>query len=138
MNKYLYTCQYCSKEYKPNRRYKQRFCSNSCRVNSFNRNKLKVPIIKSNVENETKQPLKIDAMSFAGVGNAAAGSLAVQLATNFLTPKENKPATKGDLQNLTKTLQQRYHPVFNMPLRHDGAKPFYDIETQTIVYKLIY
>ncbi len=40
MPDYLYTCHYCGIKYKPNRRNKQLYCSNSCRVNAFNiRNK---------------------------------------------------------------------------------------------------
>jgi hypothetical protein len=89
-------------------------------------------------EFEKKEPIQIEKMSLAGAANAAAGVIAVNIVTSLFTPEENKPITKKDLQNLTKTLQKRYHPVLNIPLRHDGAKPFYDIENQTIVYRLIY
>ena len=136
MDKYLYTCQYCGKEYKPNRRHKQRFCSNSCRVNSFNRNNKKNLIVKTNTETEIKKPVKIDAMSWSGVGNAAAGVLAVNMVSNLLTKNENKPATKKDLENLKNSLKARYQPVLNMSSRFDGAKPFYDLKTQNIIYSL--
>ena len=35
MENYLYVCEYCSKQYKPNRRKTQRYCSNSCRTRAF-------------------------------------------------------------------------------------------------------
>ncbi|MEM8521309.1 hypothetical protein [Flavobacterium sp. PL12] len=136
MDKYLYTCHYCAKEYKPNRRHKQRFCSNSCRVNSFNRNIKKNLIVKKDTETEIKKPIKIDAMSWSGVGNAAAGALAVNMVSSLLTKNENKPATKKDLEDLKNSLKVRYQPILNMPFRYDGAKPFYDLKTQNIIYSL--
>ena len=39
MENYLYTCAYCGKQYKPRRRRKQKYCSNSCRTNAFNAKK---------------------------------------------------------------------------------------------------
>lgn len=133
MDTFLYKCQYCGKEYKPNRRYKQKFCSASCRANSFNRNKKPKLALMPNKEINTK-PLQIEKMSWSGAGNAAAGTLAVNLATKLFTSQENKPATKGDLKNLLTTLKQRHQPIKGIPLRSDGAKPFYDMQTQTIVY----
>ena len=133
MDNYLYKCLYCGKEYKPNRRKKQKYCSNSCRTRAFvTRNNKGLGLIKK--DSEKKEPIKIEKMSIAGVANSAAGALAIQLATNLFTSEENKPATKKDLQNLTKSLQQRYHPILNIPPRNDGARPFYDLEAQTIVY----
>ena len=73
-------------------------------------------------------------MSMAGVGNAAAGLLAVNVFTNLLTSEENKPATKKDLQNLAHNLKQRYYLIINAPESLDGTKPYYDMETKTIVY----
>ena len=73
-------------------------------------------------------------MSFAGVGNAAVGALAVNLATNLLTKEENKPATKKDLKNLMSSLKQRYYPILNIPIRSDGAKAYYDMETKNFIY----
>jgi hypothetical protein len=70
----------------------------------------------------------------AGVGNAAIGSLAIQLATNLFTSEDDKPATKKDLTNLIVNLKERYHTVKNIPIRNDGAIPNYDLQTQTIVY----
>lgn len=134
MDKFLYTCQYCGKEYIPNRRHKQRFCSNSCRVNSFNRNRNNNLIVKPDLENKIVKPLKIEKISMAGVGNAAIGSLAIQLATNLFTSEDDKPATKKDLTNLIVNLKERYHTVKNIPIRNDGAIPNYDLQTQTIVY----
>ena len=84
--------------------------------------------------NEGFTPLKIEKMSIAGVGNAAAGTLAVNAITSLLTKEANKPATKGDMKDLLANLKQRYHPVKNLGIRSDGTKPFYDSHTQTIVY----
>ena len=133
MESYLYTCQYCSKDYKPNRRKKQKYCSNSCRVRAFkirNTKDRNLPV----KEDEKSKKLKIEKMSFAGVGNAAVGTLAVNLATNLFTNEENKPATKKDLKNLVSSLKQRYYPILNIPIRRDGAKAYYDMETKSFIY----
>jgi hypothetical protein len=85
---------------------------------------------------ESKKPEKtrIDKMSLAGVGNAAAGTLAVNLATTLFTREENKPATKKDLLEVKNLLLTRYHAVLNMPSQSNGGKPFYDFDTKQIVY----
>jgi hypothetical protein len=133
MENYLYRCQYCSKDYKPNRRKKQKYCSNSCRTRAFvTKNTIGKNIVKKEVEK--KEPLKVEKMSLAGVGNAAVGSLAVNVLTNLLTSEENKPATKKDLQNLIASLKDRYHPILNLQLGQDGAKPYYDMQNKSIVY----
>ncbi len=137
MDTHLYNCHYCGKDYKPKRRYKQRFCSNSCRVNSFNRKKqtgLSVP------QKEIGKPksVKIEKMSIAGIGNAAVGSIAgtvaVNVLTSLMTSDENKPATKKDLMNIMKQ-NKRFHLVKNMPQK-TGFVAYYDMETQRIVYKI--
>jgi len=133
MDTYLYNCQYCGKEYKPNRRHKQKFCSNSCRVGAFNLKKekgLDLPV----KEADKKTPIKVEKMSLAGVGNAAAGTLAVNALTSIFTKEANKPATKGDMKDLLANLKQRYQPVKNLGTRPDGAKPFFDNITQEIIY----
>lgn len=129
MDKHLYTCQYCGKEYKPKRRYKQRFCSNSCRTRSF--------ILKNkSVSKLYPKPVqKIEKMSWAGVGNAAAGTLAVNLLSNILISEENKPATKKDINQLISFIKQRYLPVYNLPIRNDGKKPYFDMQTSSIIYQ---
>lgn len=133
MDKFLYQCQYCGKEYKPNRRHKQIFCSNSCRTNSHIRNKkLKQQIPSNSVE--TNKSNQIEKISWAGIGNAAAGAFIANKANNFLTRPENKTVTRKDLKDLISTLKGRYFPIKNAPNRADGAKPFYDIQTQTYVY----
>lgn len=133
MESYLYTCQYCGKQYKPNRRMKQKYCKNSCRVRAFvlkNGKGLKI----TTKEVQESKPNKIEKISLAGAGNAAIGTLAVNLATTLFTSEENKPATKKDLKSMVDSLKKRYHPIMNIPLKQDGAKPYYDIETKRIVY----
>ena len=73
-------------------------------------------------------------MSWVGVGNAAAGNLAANMAVSLFTSNENKPATKKDINNLVNKLKQRYHPILNIPQRQDGAKPYYDVETNYYVF----
>lgn len=75
MENYLYTCQYCSKSYKPKRRKKQKYCSNSCRTRAFAIRKnagLNLP----SIERKKTEKIRIEKMSMAGVGNAAVGTLA--------------------------------------------------------------
>ncbi len=138
MDTYLYNCHYCGIEYQPKRRHIQRFCCNSCRVSSFNQ-KRKIGLSEPQMNNLIKkEPVKIEKMSWAGVGNAAVGSIAgtvaVNVVTNLLTDEGNKPATKNDLKNLISNLNQRYHSIKNLPNKSDGKKPFYDLITQTIIY----
>lgn len=134
MENYLYRCQYCGKDYKPNRRKKQKYCSNSCRTRAFvTRNSIGLSIVKKDVEK--KEPLTVEKMSMAGIGNAAAGTIAVNVLTSLFTNKEDKPATKGDINNLLHKITQRYYPILNIAPQYDGAKPFYDLETQTLIYK---
>ena len=134
MDTYLYNCQYCGKEYKPNRRHKQKFCSNSCRANFFTKKKKNELALNPNKEIETQKPLQIERMSWAGVGNAVAGTLAVNAITSVFKKDDDQHATKGDIKKILTTLKQRYQPVKNLGIRPDGAKPFYDINTNEIVY----
>jgi len=136
MDKYTYNCNYCGSEYVPRRRHKQKYCSNSCRVNAFNlrnkRNKLNgsLPVVK-----KEKTLVKIDKMSWSGVGNAAIGTLATNLATNFLTKEENKPATKGDIQKLINNGYSKLVLIKNLPPRIDGARAYFDTHQQVLIYK---
>ena len=138
MDKFLYQCQYCGKEYKPNRRHKQIFCSNSCRTNSHIRNKkLKFPKSKNNTE--INKPIQIEKMSIPGVGNAAVGALIAEgIITGvkkIFTDELDMPATKKDIALLSKVIKkERYYPIQNISLRHDGAKAFFDMDTLTYVY----
>ena len=133
MENYLYTCQYCGREYKPNRRKKQKYCSNSCRVRAF---QLRNAKLGSLVPLEEKKPesVKIDKMSLAGVGNAVAGAAFVKVVENIFTSEENKPATKKDLKEVKELLLSRYHRVNNLPPNGFGQLPYYDLNTKTIVY----
>ena len=73
-------------------------------------------------------------MSWAGVGNATAGTLIANTAVSLLTANDNKPATKRDLKILANSLKERYQIVRNLPQKMDGTRPFYDLQTQSIVY----
>lgn len=134
MDKYMYQCNYCGNQYKPNRRFKQRFCSNSCRVNSHIKNKKKNVEISCDNKEDTNKPLQIDKISLAGIGNAAVGTLAVNALTSIFTSEENKPATKKDIRNLEAKLSQRYYPVKNLPPQQNGLFPVFDIQSNTLVY----
>lgn len=133
MDKYLYQCRYCGKDYKPNRRKVQKYCSNSCRTQAFN-SKKDIGLSKPENTDDKKEKLKIDKMSWAGVGNAAAGALAVNALAHLLTKEENKPATKKDVKEIKELLLQRYHEVINMQTDIYGNIPHYDMETKTVVY----
>jgi DNA-directed RNA polymerase subunit RPC12/RpoP len=133
MENYLYICQYCGKEYKPNRRLKQKYCSNSCRTRAFVIRKVKMLHLPS-VEDKKNLEQKSETMSWSGVGNAAAGALAVNIATGLFTKEENKPATKKDIREVKNLLMTRYNSIKNVPNRPDGARPFYDLQTQSMVY----
>jgi hypothetical protein len=125
MENYLYTCQYCGREYKPNRRKKQKYCSNSCRTRAYQLRNPKLGTTVPTVE-KTPESVKIDKMSLAGVGNAAAGALAVQALTNLLTSEENKHATKKDIRNLELKTTRRYYPMIGEPKNALGKQAYFD------------
>ena len=132
METYLYNCHYCNKDYKPRRRKKQKYCSNSCRTLAFNlkkKSQLSFPI-NTNKNNKTS----IDNMSVAGIGNAAVGTFAANTITNWLTRDENKPATKKDIKDIKELVLKRYHEILNMQTDLYGNYPYYDIELRTVVY----
>jgi hypothetical protein len=133
METYHYKCQYCGKDYKPNRRKKQKYCSNSCRTRAFQIKNPKLGLTTPNVENKP-EPFKVDKMSFAGVGNTIAGVAVVKLAETLFTTEDNKPATKKDFKEIKELLVKRYHQILNMNLDAFGKVPYYDIETKKIVY----
>ncbi|KOY51927.1 hypothetical protein I602_1487 [Polaribacter dokdonensis DSW-5] len=63
----------------------------------------------SMVSNKNKmefQKTKIDQISLSGVSNAAIGSGVVELTKEIFTSKENKPATKKDIQRLEYRVNQ--------------------------------
>ena len=143
MDIYLYKCHYCGKDYKPNRRNKQRFCSNSCRVNSFNKKKelgLSKPQIVNEInlpiktENQLPKQIKIESMSMAGIGNVVAGTVAVNLISSLLTSEGDKPATKKDIMKIMEQ-NKRFYPIKNAPQKV-GFIALYDMQTQSIVYQM--
>ena len=130
----LYNCEYCKKDFSPARRKVQKFCSTSCRVKSHHqKTKISNKLATSNSENQTKKR-SIDKMSSAGVGNAAAGIVAVDLLKHAFTKEENKPATKKDVQNLATKLQ-RFQRVNNMNKDPFGKLPYFDNVLGVLVYR---
>ena len=133
-------CQYCGDDYIPKRRGAQRFCSNSCRSRywTVRQNKNKVTLSIENLKNElpiVKSPNKKETMTLAGVGNAVAGSALAEIGKNILTPTQNKPATKKDIQELKTLINgRRYLPVKNYQNDAYNRKPFYDVETGNVIF----
>ncbi|WP_372758104.1 hypothetical protein [Mariniflexile sp.] len=145
--KKYYTCDYCYTEFAPKRRRVQKFCSNTCRSKAHHAKKNSIKQLTETTKEVSvfKVPdvppipikNKVEAMSVAGMGNATAGTLIADGIKAVFTSAENKPATKGDLKNLTEKLVKRYHPIKNMQRQPNGALPYYDIETGNVVYSLI-
>ena len=138
MEQFQYTCHYCSRIYIPKKRKKQKYCSNSCRTRAF---QLRNPKLGSTVSTIHKKPesVKIDKISSAGVGNAIVGSLIADgvgaIAKSFFQNEEDKPATKKDIALLSKAIaKERYVIIENLPSNHNGTKPYFDIQTRSIVY----
>ena len=133
MDRYTYNCNYCGVEYTPRRRRVQKYCSNSCRVNAFKQRQVKnqnLPTVK-----KTDSVGAQDKMSWGGVGNAAAGSLAVNLVSSLLTKEENKPATKGDIKKLLYGSSNKDILIKNVPPRVDGARAYFNTIQQILIYK---
>ena len=134
MDTHKYKCNYCHEEYIPKRRYVQRFCCDSCRSKYHhqrvkNNNKLK----SNDEENKNKKIGKVDKMSLAGVGNAAAGTLAAKGLMNLFIKEGDKPATKNDLLKLLNKLD-RYQKINNLPLNIYNKNPYFDMKFGTVVY----
>ncbi|WP_339715844.1 hypothetical protein [uncultured Kriegella sp.] len=133
-------CAYCGEDYVPKRRGAQLFCSNSCRSLNWRdkqRNgepKKEIAIPKNEAFPETKMASMPEKMSLAGVGNAAAGAAAVELAKTMFTPAENKPATKKDIQELKVFIRSRYLFIKNLQKDATGRNPYYDVQTGYVVY----
>ena len=132
MDKYSYTCHNCGKDYIPKRRGVQKYCSNSCRTRAFMLRNYKTGL--SVPDTKKKEPTKIETMSLAGVGNTVAGVAVVKLAESLFTPEANKPATKSDIKKLEAKIIKRYYPVKNLPLNLNGLKPYFDVNSSTVVY----
>ena len=110
----LYVCQYCKTEFIPKRRGVQKFCSNSCRVRSHQlKNRKPINCLVKKEDNMQSDKASVEKMSLAGVGNAAAGTLAVEALKTLFIKEENKPATKGDLKQLSKKLEQ-FQEILNI------------------------
>lgn len=131
MDNYLYNCQYCGNEYRPNRRKKQKYCSNSCRTRAW---VIRMGLINTSKEIQIDKEKKSEGISLVGIGNAAAGTLVVEFGKRLFTKEDDKPATKGDLKKIYDFLNNRYQAINNMPNRNDGAKPFFDLQTKSVVY----
>lgn len=142
-----YTCEYCYKEFEPKRRRVQKYCSNTCRSKAFHARKTSSKSLTKNLklDNSIKVPeiitppskTKIESISFAGISNATFGSLAASSIKSAFTSENKKAATKGDLKAYTNAILGRYHLVKNIPRRQsDGAMPYYDMETNEVVYSI--
>ncbi|SNR58070.1 hypothetical protein SAMN06265371_10631 [Lutibacter agarilyticus] len=142
MEEKYYTCQFCQNEFIPTRRKAQKFCSDTCRNKNHQHKKKKA--IKKPIDHLSEalavqqEKMKVEAMSAAGVGNAMAGTLAANAATayakNLFVSKENKPATKGDLDEIKRLISTRFFLIQNMDRRYDGALPYFDMATSSLIY----
>lgn len=133
MDKRNYTCQNCGLEFKPRRRFVQKYCSNSCRSRAFFLRNEKLGSTLPSVEKKS-EPVKIDKMSLPGVGNAVAGAAIVKLAENLFTSEQNKPATKKDIKELKESIISRYFPILNVQPNNLGEHPFFDMQMKHLVY----
>ncbi|WP_417195513.1 hypothetical protein [Bizionia sp.] len=133
MDRYTYDCKYCGAKYTPKRRFKQKYCSNSCRVNAFNKRKQTEQSLPD--KEKTQKDSAKKGMSWSGIGDAAVGTLATNLATSLFTKEENKPATKGDIQKLLNGGINNLILVKNIPVRMDGTRTYFDTIKQILIYK---
>lgn len=133
-DKHKYNCEYCHEEFIPKRRFVQKYCSDSCRSKAFHiKNKSNIKPTKKDKKKRKKKKTKIEKMSLAGVGNSAVGTLAIDALTKIFTHENNLPATKADIQSLSRKIK-RYHRVTNIASKPDGKLPYFDTETCCVVY----
>ena len=143
MEKYLYICKFCQKEFEPTRRKAQKFCSATCRSKNHHHKNIITNKTSKEIEPKTfKKPEKnkivIEKMSPAAVGNAVLGNLAANAVTavakEVFVSEKNKPATKGDIQELKDLINTRYFEVHNIKPDPWGRKAYFDLSTNKIVY----
>ncbi|UPS90463.1 hypothetical protein [Bizionia sp. M204] len=87
------------------------------------------------MKKKTKKDSTKKGMSWSGIGDAAVGTLATNLATSLFTREENKPATKGDIQKLLNGGINNLILVKNIPVRMDGTRTYFDTIKQILIYK---
>jgi hypothetical protein len=141
-----YICDFCYEQYVPTRRGAQKYCNNSCRSKAYHHRKQQVGLSKpetakmiplndsNNDQISENNKTKVEQISMAGVGNAVLGTFAANVIKSITTNNEDKPATKGDLNHLALILKGRYHFVKNGEQLPNGKKPYFDMQTNTVVY----
>jgi len=113
----------------------QKYCSHACRTNAWRLRNKKKDKVKTIVAGQNEKAIEVEKMSLAGVGNAATGAAIVELTKIVLTKDENKPATKKDLNALKEILLgKRYFPILNMQRNKTGELPYFDINTNSVVF----
>ncbi|WP_411895459.1 hypothetical protein [Winogradskyella sp. A2] len=128
-------CNNCYKDYTPKRRGVQKFCSNSCRSRHWQKKQGTKTLIKQENNNTSTSTEKKESISLAGVGNAALGTFTVDTISNLLTHPDNKPATKGDIKKLIALVKgDHYFRVKNVRPNVFGHYPYYDLETESVVF----
>ena len=136
MEKYNYICEYCSIDYIPRRRKIQKYCTSTCRVKAFFQRKKQLMNTQetglSKVDNSNNK--NKEKINLAGIGNAAIANVATETIKNWLTPEDNKPATKGDLKKMIAQFKNRYEKIENMPKRLDQTEAYFDHQKKEVVY----
>jgi hypothetical protein len=145
MEKRLYTCQFCQKEFEPTRRKVQKFCSHTCRSknhyhqkNKGKDNKSPNEKLQEAFESDHNKKTAVDELSLPGVGNSFFGSLAVEVVTgvakNAWKREADYSATKGDINEIKDLLRKRYFPVVNITSDALQRKAYYDMFSGKIVF----
>jgi len=130
---YLYTCNYCQKQYVPKRRKVQQYCSDSCRVrNNQDKNKSVAPKVEVTTTTEiTKKPI-IDKSSVLG---AAIGTATVLIGKKIISKDIDKPVTKRDIIKFANQIHgERYRKIENYPPNQFGQIAYFDLETNQAIY----
>lgn len=146
MNQEKYKCDYCEEPFIPKRKDVQRFCNSKCRKKfSYHKNKVaKINVPKANLSQQLEEiknkKIKLEEMSWSGVGNAAAGTGLVEAAKaliNVVKPEEHKAETKGDIDRLESkiNIKIRFELIVNEPTNEFGQHAYFDHETKFKVYR---
>lgn len=120
-------CPHCKKEFESNHA-RRIYCSDSHRVSAYNKKKgFRVAIVapvepfESEIINKGLSGVKNNESSLkesknqfgSQVGAAALANLGTELIKNILIKDENKPATKKDLMEVFRVLQQNQFSLYN-------------------------
>jgi hypothetical protein len=86
------------------------------------------------VANKTNNKIGVNSSSISNAAIGVATANVALFAAKKIFAPNTLPATKGDIESLTKKLVNKYHLIKNLPKNNEGKFPYIDIDNQVVVY----